>query len=67
MKKLHHKSARYELQIWRPTTLSWKPIAHEQEYEAAIVRIDKLAKNNPSEAYRLLDRKDGVNQAKVVA
>jgi len=68
MSKLHHKSARYEVQIFKEHTLSWRPIAHTKTAEEAIGILTKAIKEGAKKQdYRILDRKNGANKPTVLA
>lgn len=57
MEKLHHKSKRYEIQVYTETSLTWQPVAHTDLPDYALRRVASL--NKDGKEARVRDRKCG--------
>lgn len=58
MSKLHHKSKRYEIQVYTETSLTWQPSGHTDLPDYALRQVASL--NKEGKQARVRDRKCGV-------
>lgn len=60
------KATNYDIDRWNETSLTWKPVAHEDTLLEAMARKEQLERDNPEDKYRLRDKTRGAKGAGVV-